>query len=113
MLTGSHPAILLFKMGTIIFSFSTLIASLFLILSKNALYPVLVETSKYISSDSNMKPVSLRFKLIFQLFPSVLVVALIISLTGYYRLTVEKGNLLNRDQRLKQYHPMKLLGLAF
>ena len=95
MLTGSHPAILLFKMGTIIFSFSTLIASLFLILSKNALYPVLVETSKYISSDSNMKPVSLRFKLIFQLFPSVLVVALIISLTGYYRLTVEKRNLLN------------------
>lgn len=95
MLTGSHPAILLFKMGTIIFSFSTLIASLFLILSKNTLYPVLVETSKYIYMDENTQSLSLRSKLIFQLFPSVLVVALIISLIGYYRLTVEKGELLN------------------
>ena len=34
-------------------------------------------------------------KLIFQLFPSVLVIALILSLVGYYRLTVEKEALLN------------------
>lgn len=95
MMTGSHPAILLFKMTTIIFSFATLIASLFLVLSKNALYPVLVETSKYIYMDEDTKSFSLRSKLIFQLFPSVLVVALIISLIGYYRLTVEKGELLN------------------
>ena len=95
MMTGSHPAILLFKMTTIIFSFATLIASFFLILSKNALYPVLVETSKYIYMDEDTKSFSLRTKLIFQLFPSVLVVALIISLIGYYRLTVEKGELLN------------------
>lgn len=94
-MTGSHPTILLFKMTTIIFSFATLIASLFLVLSKNALYPVLVETSKYIYMDEDTKSFSLRSKLIFQLFPSVLVVALIISLIGYYRLTVEKGELLN------------------
>ena len=34
-------------------------------------------------------------KLIFQLFPSVLVIALILSLFGYYRLTVEKESLLH------------------
>lgn len=95
MLTGSHPAILLFKMGTIIFSFSTLIASVFLILSKNCLYDVLVETSKYIHTDEGIKKISLKQKLLFQLFPGILVIALIISLIGYYRLTVEKGSLLN------------------
>lgn len=93
MLTGSHPAILLFKMGTIIFSFSTLIASLFLIVSKNTLYPLLKYTSRYISKEET-KPFSLKYKLIFQLFPGVLVVALILSLVGYYRLTLEKGSLL-------------------
>jgi len=95
LITGSHPAILLFKIGTIIFSFSTLIASLFLILSKNALYPVLVETSKYVGKEEINKPFSLKSKLLFQLFPGVLVIALIVSLIGYYRLTLEKGELLN------------------
>jgi len=95
MITGSHPAILLFKLGSIIFSFSTVIASVFLILSKNVLYPVLVETSKYIPVEKNKKSTSLQQKLIFQLFPGVLVVALITSLVGYYRLTVEQAKLLN------------------
>lgn len=96
MLTGSHPAILLFKIGTIIFSFSTFIASVFLIFNSKTLYPVLVETSKYCSTDfNNKKAKSLRTKLIFQLFPSVLVTALILSLVGYYRLTIEKEKLLN------------------
>ena len=95
MLTGSHPAILLFKIGTIIFSFATLIASIFLILSKNALYPVLAETSKYINENNTPKGLSLSAKLAFQLFPSVLVIALVLSLIGYYRLTVETGSLIN------------------
>ena len=95
MITGSHPAILLFKLGTIIFSFSTVIASIFLILSKNVLYPVLVETSNYIPDERNTKSSSLKQKLLFQLFPGVLVVALITSLVGYYRLTVEQAKLLN------------------
>ena len=95
MLTGSHPAILLFKLGTIIFSFSTLIASLFLVFSKKILYPVLVETSENNSKYEKSKFFSLRTKLMFQLFPGVLVVALITSLVGYYRLTVEQAKLLN------------------
>ena len=95
MATGSHPAILLFKMGTIIFSFSTFIASIFLLLTTRTFYPVLVETSKYCEADKKSKNRSLKMKLIFQLFPSVLVIALILSLFGYYRLTVEKESLLH------------------
>ena len=96
MLTGSHPSILLFKIGTIIFSFSTFIASFFLIFTNQTLYPLLVETSKFCDTDINSKDAkSLRTKLIFQLFPTSLVIALILSLVGYYRLTVEKGSLLN------------------
>ena len=96
MLTGSHPSILLFKIGTIIFSFSTFIASFFLIFTNQTLYPLLVETSKFCDTDINSKDAkSLRTKLIFQLFPTSLVIALILSLAGYYRLTVEKGSLLN------------------
>ena len=96
MLTGSHPSILLFKIGTIIFSFSTFIASFFLIFTNQTLYPLLVETSKFCDTDINSKDAkSLRTKLIFQLFPTSLVIALILSLTGYYRLTVEKGSLLH------------------
>ena len=96
MLTGSHPSILLFKIGTIIFSFSTFIASFFLIFTNQTLYPLLVETSKFCDTDINSKDAkSLRTKLIFQLFPTSLVIALILSLAGYYRLTVEKGSLLH------------------
>lgn len=96
MLTGSHPSILLFKIGTIIFSFSTFIASFFLIFTNQTLYPLLVETSKFCDTDINSKDAkSLRTKLIFQLFPTSLVIALILSLVGYYRLTVEKGSLLH------------------
>ena len=96
MLTGSHPSILLFKIGTIIFSFATFIASFFLIFTNQTLYPLLVETSKFCDTDINSKDAkSLRTKLIFQLFPTSLVIALILSLAGYYRLTVEKGSLLH------------------
>lgn len=96
MLTGSHPSILLFKIGTIIFSFATFIASFFLIFTNQTLYPLLVETSKFCDTDINSKNAkSLRTKLIFQLFPTSLVIALILSLAGYYRLTVEKGSLLH------------------
>lgn len=96
MLTGSHPAILLFKIGTIIFSFSTFIASIFLILSQKTFYNLLVETSKYCDTGFQVKKNrSLKAKLAFQIFPSVLVTALILSLVGYYRLTIEKEQLLN------------------
>lgn len=96
MLTGSHPSILLFKIGAIIFSFATVIASIFLILDNKTLTPLLVETSKYCDTDlNNKKTRSLKTKLIFQLFPSILVIALVLSLVGYYRLTVEKEVLLN------------------
>lgn len=96
MQTGSHPEILLFKMGTIIFSFSTFIASIFLLLTNKTFYPLLVETSKYCDTDfSSPKKTSLKKRLIFQLFPSVLVIALILSLFGYYRLTIEKESLLH------------------
>ena len=98
--TGSHPEILLFKLGTIVFSFSTLIASIFLILTKKTFYSLLVYTSNYCDTDVMSKGnKSLKLKLIFQIFPSVLVTALIISLVGYYRLTVEKGSLLNSYYR--------------
>lgn len=101
MLTGSHPAILLFKMGTIIFSFSTFIASIFLILSQKTFYGLLVETSKYCDTEFNVKKNrSLKNKLIFQIFPSVLVTALILSLMGYYRLTIEKEQLLHNHYKV-------------
>ena len=72
-----------------------MVSSLFLIISNNILYPILRETSKYINDVSTTKPTSLQAKLVLQLFPSVLVTALLIALIGYSRLTVEKGNLLN------------------
>jgi len=93
--TGSHPAILLFKIGILVFSFATLLSSLLLIISKNTLYPVLKKTSQYINCDIKKSKLSLRWKLMFQLFPGILVTALLISLIGYSRLTVEKGNMLN------------------
>lgn len=96
MLTGSHPAILLFKIGILVFSFATLVSSIFLIISKNIFYPILKETSNYAGSEKNITNGSLVKRLIFQIFPSILVTALLIALIGYSRLVVEKGNLLNK-----------------
>lgn len=94
-LTGSHPTILLFKIGILIFSFSALVSGLLLIVSKNVFYPILRDSSKYVDDTSVKATLSLKTKLIFQFFPSVLVTALLISLIGYSRLIEEKGNLLN------------------
>lgn len=95
MCTGSHPVILLFKIGILVFSFATLVSSIFLIISKNVFYPILKETSNKILESSISKQDSLVTRLIFQIFPSILVSVLLIALIGYSRLTVEKGNLLN------------------
>lgn len=95
MLTGSHPVILLFKVGILIFSFATLVSSLFLIISKNIFYPILRETSKY-AQENNKKRGSFSRKLVFQIFPSILVTALLIALIGYSRIILEKGTLLNK-----------------
>lgn len=95
MFTGSHPAILIFKIGTLVFSFATLVSSIFLIISKNIFSPILAETSIYIKKEKNINPDSLVNRLLLQIFPSILVTALLISLIGYSRLVVEKGNLLN------------------
>ena len=94
-LTGSHPVILLFKIGILVFSFATLVSSLFLIISKNIFYPILKETSNYVKNE-NIRKSSLSRRLVFQIFPSVLVTALLIALIGYSRLIVEKGTLLNK-----------------
>ena len=93
--TGSHPMVLIFKIGILVFSFSTLLSSFFLIISKNVLYPVLKETSDLLSITEQKHGIRLTAKLIFQIFPSILVTALLIALIGYSRLTVEKGNFLN------------------
>ena len=93
--TGSHSLILIFKIGILVFSFSTLLSSFFLIISKNVLYPVLKETSELLSIEEQKKNLGLTARLIFQIFPSILVTALLIALIGYSRLTVEKGNFLN------------------
>ena len=95
MCTGSHPVILLFKIGILVFSFATLVSSIFLIISKNIFYPILKETSKYVKKGEVNRKSSLITRLIFQIFPSILVTALLISLIGYSRLINEKGNLLN------------------
>ena len=95
MCTGSHPVILLFKIGILVFSFATLVSSLFLIISKNIFYPILKETSKYVKKEEVNRKNSLVTRLIFQIFPSILVTALLIALIGYSRLINEKGNLLN------------------
>lgn len=95
MCTGSHPVILLFKIGILVFSFATLLASLFLIISKNVFYPILKETSFYIDNEKTFSKNTMVMRLVFQIFPSILVTALLIALIGYSRLIVEKGNLLN------------------
>ena len=97
--TGSHPLVLIFKIGILVFSFSTLLSSFFLIISKNVLYPVLKETSDLLSIKEQKYRLRLTAKLIFQIFPSILVTALLIALIGYSRLTVEKGNFLNTYYR--------------
>ena len=66
-----------------------------MIISKNIFYPILKETSAYVKNEKINKNDSLVTRLIFQIFPSILVTALLIALIGYSRLTVEKGNLLN------------------
>ena len=95
MLTGSHPLILLFKIGILVFSFATLVSSMLLIISKNIFYPILKETSIYADNDEISKRDSLKIRLIFQIFPIILVTALLIALIGYSRLISEKGELLN------------------
>lgn len=95
MSTGSHPVILLFKIGILVFSFATLLSSLFLIISKNVFYPILKETSFYIDNEKTFSKNTMVMRLVFQIFPSILVTALLIALIGYSRLIVEKGNLLN------------------
>lgn len=96
MATGSHPVILLFKIGILVFSFATLVSSIFLIISKNVFYPILKETSNSVNNELLTKRDSLVTRLIFQIFPSILVSILLIALIGYSRLIVEKGNLLNK-----------------
>ena len=94
-MTGSHPEILIFKIGTLIFSFSTLVGGIFLIFINKLLYPFLEETSNHLNIKKTNKFLSLRAKLLIQLFPGILITALLVSLIGYSRLTSEKGDLLN------------------
>ena len=93
-LTGNHPAILLFKIGILVFSFATLVSSIFLIISKNVFYPILRDTYNY-DTNKHYSQSSLVTKLVFQIFPCILVSVLLVALIGYSRLIVEKGNLLN------------------
>lgn len=93
--TGSHPLILLFKIGILVYSFATLVSSIFLLISKNIFYPILKETSEYVKGEEFLKKNSLQRKLIFQIFPGILVTILLIALLGYSRLITEKGELLN------------------
>ena len=93
--TGSHPLILLFKIGILVFSFATLLSSLFLIISQNIFYPILKETSGYVNVEETRKKDSLQIRLIFQIFPGILVTVLLMALIGYSRLIDEKGELLN------------------
>lgn len=94
-LTGSHPLILLFKLGILVFSFSTFLSSLSLIILKNTFYPLLNDTSFFVKDEKINNKDSLSRRLIFQIFPSILVTALLIALIGYSRLITEKGNLLD------------------
>ncbi len=94
-ITGSHPEILIFKIGTLLFSFSTLVGAIFLIFSNKLLYPFLVETSNHLNINATNAFLSLRAKLSIQLFPGILITALLVSLIGYSTLTREKGDLLN------------------
>ncbi len=94
-LTGSHPVILLFKIGILVFSFATLVSSIFLLISKNIFYPILKETSPYVKRENFSEKDSLQRRLVFQIFPGILVTILLMALIGYSRLISEKGELLN------------------
>ncbi len=93
--TGSHPLILLFKIGILVFSFATLVSSIFLLISKNIFYPILKETSPYVKSEKFPAKDSLQRRLVFQIFPGILVTILLMALIGYSRLISEKGELLS------------------
>ena len=94
-LTGSHPVILLFKIGILVFSFATLVSSIFLLISKNIFYPILKETSLYVKKENFSEKDSLQRRLVFQIFPGILVTILLMALIGYSRLISEKVELLN------------------
>lgn len=89
------PIILTLKMYILIFSFSTLLASIFLIVSKKILYPVLKETSSYLDKITSKRSLSFQLQLVFQMFPGILVAILLVCFIGYSKLVQEKGNLLN------------------
>ena len=93
--TGSHPVILLFKIGILVFSFATLLSSILLIISKNIFYPILKETSASAGKEKINSKNALQMRLISQIFPEVLVSVLVIALIGYSRLITENGELLN------------------
>lgn len=111
-ITGSHPEILIFKIGTLLFSFSTLVGAIFLIFSSKLLYPFLVETSNHLNIKSTNQFLSLRAKLRIQLFPGILITALLVSLIGYTTLTREKGDLLNRYYKTSLSNAVKELDEA-
>lgn len=94
-LTGSHPVVLLFKIGILVFSFTTLVSSIFLLISKNIFYPILKETSGYTKREKLTQRDSLQRRLIYQIFPGILVTILLMTLIGYSRLVSEKGELLS------------------
>ena len=93
--TGSHPIVLLFKIGILVFSFTTLVSSIFLLISKNIFYPILKETSGYTKKEKLTQRDSLQRRLIYQIFPGILVTILLMTLIGYSRLVSEKGELLS------------------
>ena len=105
-LIGNYPTMLLFKISILVFSFSTLVSSIFLMVSKKIFYPILKETSKYVKDKRTTTNSSLITRLIFQIFPSILVTTLLLSLTGYSILVEEKGNL------LKKYYISQLKSLS-
>ncbi len=93
--TGSHELIFLFKICILVFTFATLVGSLFLIVSKIIFYPILSETSNYSQIITSTKEKKLISRLIIQIFPCILTSILLIVLIAYSRLIAEKDNLIH------------------
>lgn len=103
LLTGSHPAIMIYKILILVFSFATLVALVSFIFSKRIFTKVLLNTAK------NMKPdgirIGIRGQIFIQILPIIISSVLFTSLVGYSRNANEKSTLVfnQYNKLLKQY----------
>ncbi|MDJ0307071.1 HAMP domain-containing sensor histidine kinase [Dehalobacter sp.] len=100
---GSHPAVMIYKILILSFSFATLAALFSFIFAKRIFTKILLNTSRY--NELQGIKLSVRGKILLHVLPTIILAILFTSLVGYSRLITEKGDLIfdvYKDQ-LQQY----------